>query len=197
MEQGLLHPLREALAAGFRAAGYADVTTGDIRMPLHDRLWEKYRASASCYLPQFDGRALPFPAVWGAEAVEAVRFQSGWVLLTLTDGFFDACVREALRALPPVTSDGGEHALNRLLGLMRHGGTGCPPSPSVQRALWLSLAATGQRRARNRALAAVEQIMQGVPVDARMALTARMGQAADAMARLLICARGEGARSKQ
>lgn len=92
--------------------------------------------------------------------------------------------------LPDPAQSEADYALARMLMLARKGGEGCPPDKRVREALWLALGildASGARREAKRARAArlFIGLMRGRPPAGRLALTERMGQAADCAARLL------------
>ena len=102
-------------------------------------------------------------------------------------------VRQTLPAAQPadITSRAG-YALARLKTLSKKSPCGCPEDERVKTALWLCLGAAAfpndpvRTRARLRdASEAALRLTHGVPPKEREALRARLGEPADAMARLL------------
>ena len=142
--------------------------------------------AAGCYFP---GDAVPsadaFGALYGTPLVAGVLRAGDWLLFTLTDAFYDACVARALLLPPPPDNSGFVHAVDRMRHLARHGGAGCPRVPALQSALLLALCAHGGRGDYARACLALEGAFSAVPVAARPALTAVSGEFGDACARLL------------
>lgn len=125
-----------------------------------------------------------FPYVCGICAIGTVRYENGWFLFTVSDAFLDLLIASA-KDLPLPEGDGGKLALNRLLLLGRHGGSGCPESKTVREALWLCACAAEGRTAPARAERAVLTMFRDVPPKQRPALYGLCGEAALAAYRLL------------
>lgn len=144
------------------------------------------RFAAGCYRPEGEKPAPEaFGTLYGAPLVSSVLQENGWVLLTFTDAFYNACVDRAIAAFPPATDDLNIHALNRMLQLSRHGGAGCPPIPAMQHALLLACGPIHNRSNTLRACFLLESVFSSVPPRERRALLARSGAYGDACARLL------------
>ena len=146
-------------------------------------------ADASAHLPPgFDpapALSSDYGSLWGAPLVSGVRLENGWLLFTLSDALFDALVVQVNASLPLPENDGGEHALNRLLVLGRHGGEGCPALPPFRRALLDAICASQSPAAYRRAVRAAETLFHSIPPRERPALLDRSGAYARALARLL------------
>lgn len=142
-------------------------------------------ADCDCYLP---GEAAPAPAAFGAllgaPLVKQVRPHNDRLLISLTNEFFDACVKSVNKALPTPAHDQGDLALNRMLRYARHGGDGCPPRPQVQRALWLCAGANESPSLANQAAHAFLTMFHGIPPAERQALLNECGAASMACAKL-------------
>lgn len=117
-------------------------------------------------------------------AVRAACWERQWLLISFTDGFYDACVRDIVASLPSPADDRGSHALNRMLALARQGGEGCPRIDAVQRALWLLLGAAYGYTSASEAARAWERMLYALPVQACMEARRSCGPMADACARL-------------
>ena len=146
-------------------------------------------ADASAHLPPgFDpapALSADYGSLWGAPLVSGVRLENGWLLITLSDALLDALVGQINASLPLPENDGGEHALNRLLVLGRHGGEGCPALPPFRRALLDAVCASQSPAAYRRAVRAAETLFHAIPPRERPALLDRSGAYARALARLL------------
>lgn len=126
-----------------------------------------------------------FPSVFGAPLVSDTRALGGWLLIDFCDSFYDALVGRVLAELPAVSGETEIHVINKLLSLARHGGSGCPRIPSLQRALLLALAAQRRPGAFSLACRACETMLYPVPARERPALIAQCGELADSLVRLL------------
>jgi hypothetical protein len=146
-------------------------------------------AAASVRLPEGSSvfRA-PEAELFGSPLIQNGRMVRGWLLFDFSDAFYDALVRRVLKTLPAADHAPQEHAVNRMLVLSRHGGSGCPRVPSVQRALLLCILAHQSRAAYARAARAAETMLHPVVPYERPALLAACGELGDACARLLYAA---------
>lgn len=182
MSQPFGSEIRRSIAeAASRACG-VPLPAGAVRVPARQAL-------ASLRLPE----GAPAPenmqtALYGAPLLETARFVNGWLLFDFSDEFFDALAAEAVRRLPPVPDPLASHAVNRLTTLSRHGGTGCPHIPSLQRALFLCAFSGESAAARFRAERALEGMFHAVPPSERPALLEKCGLLGEACARLLAAA---------
>ena len=151
------------------------------------------RADASAHLPPGcdPARALSadYGSLYGAPLVSNLRLVNGWLLFDCTDELFGALVERANASLPMPETDGGSHAINRLLALGRHGGEDCPALPAFQRALLEAICANQSPAAFRRAIRAVETLFHTIPPRERPALMNRSGAYARALARLLVYVR--------
>ena len=151
------------------------------------------QADASAHLPPNgdSARALgaDYGALWNAPLVSGVRLVNGWLLFTFSDALFDALVVQVNASLPLPEDDGGEHALNRLLVLGRHGGEGCPTFPPFRRALLDAICASQSPAAYRRAVRAAETLFHAISPRERPALLDRSDAYARALARLLASTR--------
>ena len=176
----LLPALYASIGAG--AASAAGVSPADLTIKIPARAFD-----AGCYIGSLT--AVPtleaFPPVLGVCPVQAARIQSGWLYCALSPAFCTALVRHTLVSLPAPGSDLRCYALNRMLALSRHGGTGCPDAPPIRRALLLTLCAGDSRAALLRAENALLSMLRSVPPASRAALSDRCGEVAAACARLL------------
>lgn len=151
-------------------------------------------AAASLRLPN---GAPPFPPeavsarLYGVEMIESCRIVNGWLLFDLSDAFYNALTEHVFVAYPPPDSDLGRHAINRMLVLARHGGTGCPNIPALQRALLLCVCAGKNRSSLEQAERAVCSMFRSVPPKERSALLEQSGALGNACARLLFQAAKE------
>jgi len=174
--------LSEALGGALGTA----VGERSIRLPAR-------HADASAHLPLFcdPARALSadYGSLYGAPLVSNVRFVNGWLLFAFSDALYDALVEQANSSLPLPADDNGNHALNRLLALGRHGGDGCPKLPSFRRALLEAVCANQSPAAYPRAERAAETLFQPIPPRERPALMDHCSAYARALARLLANAR--------
>ena len=147
------------------------------------------QADASVHVPRGcdPARALAtdYGSLYGAPLVSSVQLENGWLLLTFTDALFDALVGQINATLPLPASDGGEHAVNRMLALGRHAGEGCPPLPAFRRALLEAVSADQSPAAYRRAARAAETLFLSIPPRERPAWMDRSGAYARALARLL------------
>ncbi len=134
--------------------------------------------------------AADFGALYGAPLVGGVRIVNGWLLMDFTRAFFDALVDRVNETLPVPAHDGGDHAVNRMLALARHGGSGCPDFPAARRALLLAVTAHQSRAAYKRAAQAVSTLFHAIPPRDRSAAISVSGALGGALSRLLLAARG-------
>lgn len=178
LPQAIKTAIAEGLGAPFSAR--------DVRLPARD-------AAAAAYVPPpLDAGALaaklavtgPFPRVFGAPSVSAVRARNGWLLFELGRAFYAAAAAQILAVLPPPDGDLGSHALNRMRAYARRTSCGCPDAAGVQRALLLALClpfgAAGLRAAERAAL----KMFHGIPPHGRAATIAESGAVCDAIARI-------------
>lgn len=167
-----------ALARRTVALGIPGLAAADVRMPAR-------HAACSVYAPE---TAAPtpdaFPDMLGVPAVRAAESVNGWLLLSFTDEFYDACVRHTLETLPPPENDMGSPPLGRMLLLSRQAGVGCPQDARIQRALWLLLGAAHGHVSPAEAAQAFSRMLYALPVGRRMEMRRACGQMADAGARL-------------
>ncbi len=149
-------------------------------------------ADASVHPPRgADSERAPgvrFGSLYGAPLVETVRVQNGWLLFTFSPAFYDALTMQINALLPLPASDGGSHAVNRMLVLARHGGSGCPDHPAFRRALLLAVCAHESRAAYLRAERAARTLFHTIPPRERAALLPLCGAFGGALARLLFSA---------
>ena len=179
MNQTIAGELRQAISeAASRACGAA-LSANAVCVPARQAL-------ASLRLPE-DAvlRREVQGAFCGASLLKEARLVNGWLLFAFSDALFDALAAEPLRRLPPAADPLHSHAVNRLLALARHGGTGCPRVPSLQKALFLCAFAVESPAAYRRAELAVETMFHPVPARERPAILAGCGAFGDACARLL------------
>lgn len=125
-----------------------------------------------------------FGTLFGEPLAAQVRAQSGWLLLTFTGAFCDACVERVCEALPLPKSDGGSLALNRMLALSRQGGAGCPDVPAVRRAFFMLLGAAAGRVSPAEAARAFTRMLLPLPCMQRQRVRRLCGRMAGASARL-------------
>lgn len=145
-------------------------------------------AAASLRLPNGAPPFLPETVsarLYGTEMIESCRVVNGWLLFNLSDAFYNALTEQVNAELPPPASDLGRHAINRMLVLARHGGTGCPNIPALQRALLLCVCAGKSRSALEQAERAVCSMFRSVPPKERPALLEQSGALGSACSRLL------------
>ena len=160
------------------AAALRGIPPESIRIPAR-------RAACDCYLPDASGiTPACFGTLFGVPLVASARAENGRLLLDLTDAFYDACVLRINEALPLPSCDCGDHALNRMQCLSRHGGSGCPKSPSVQRALWLCAGAAHSPSIAGQAGRAFLTMLHGMPAQQRQSQLHACGAVAGACARL-------------
>ncbi len=186
MSHALDSEIRSAIAETLSRETGACFDANGVHLPSRD-------SAASVHLPYCLSRrsfsAGIFPALYGAPLVSDCRTVGGWLLTDFSDSFYDALVGR-VRAVLPAAYEGAEsHAINQLASLARHGGSGCPRVPSLQRALLLSLAAQKSPGAYARAYRACEAMLHPVPPRERPALIGQSGALADALAKLLFSAR--------
>jgi hypothetical protein len=129
--------------------------------------------------------------LYGVEMIESCRIVNGWLLFDLSDAFYNALTEHVLAAYPPPESDSGRHAVNRMLVLARHGGTGCPSIPALQRALLLCVCAGKNRSSLEQAERTANAMFRSIPPKERPALLEQSGALGDACARLLFQAAKE------
>jgi hypothetical protein len=177
---------RACLAEAFSGAFGTVVDAKKIRLPA--------RAAHASYRPPQGAdsalvRAEDFGLLYGAPLVEQVRVVSGWLLLDFSPAFFSALVEQINGELPLPANDGGSHAINRMLTLARHAGSGCPDHPAFHRALLLGIAAEESSAAFRRASQAAETLFHAIPPKERPALFPICGAFGGAMAKLLAASR--------
>lgn len=151
-------------------------------------------AAASLRLPNGspDSPARAISArLYGAELVESCRVVNGWLLFELTREFYGALTEHVNAELPPPASDLGRYAINRMLVLARHEGTGCPNIAALQRALLLCVCAGKSRSALEQAERAICSMFHSVPPKERPALFEQSGALGKACARMLSDAAAE------
>ena len=162
------------------------IEPGRIRLPSRE-------ANASVRPPQGIDTApalsASFGSLYGAPLLAGIREVNGWLLLDFSPAFFDALVQRINASIPLPPEDGGDYALNRMLALARHGGSGCPDHPAFHRALLLGIAAFESRAAAFRAAQAAVALFRAVPPRLRPELLSRSGALGSALARLLASAR--------
>ncbi|MEN6594107.1 MAG: hypothetical protein ABFC31_04030 [Clostridiaceae bacterium] len=184
LESEIRSRLAEAVS---RASGFA-FGAQDVHLPA--------RHAAASLRPPNGAPTFPPESVsaklFGAEMVESCRMVNGWLLLDLSAAFYDALTAHVNTVFPPPLSDGGRHAVNRMLVLARHGGKGCPQIPAVQRALLLCVCAGQNRASLERAEQAVGTMFRSIPPKDRTALLAESGALGSACARLLLFAAAGG-----
>ncbi|HWP21922.1 MAG TPA: hypothetical protein VN417_04180 [Candidatus Cryosericum sp.] len=153
-------------------------------------------AAASLRLPNGtpDSPAQAISArLYGVELIESCRVVNGWLLFELSRAFYDALTEQVNAELPPPASDLGRHALNRMLVLARHEGTGCPNIAALQRALLLCVCAGKSPASLLRAERATRTLFHSIEPNQRPALLNASGALGNACARLLFDAAAEPA----
>ena len=179
--------IRSSLAEAVSRAAGLPFDASNVRLPAR-------HAAASLRLPN---GAAPFPPeavsarLYGVEMIESCRVVNGWLLFDLRDAFYNALTEHVLAAYPPPESDLGRHAINRMLVLARHGGTGCPSIPALQRALLLCVCAGKSRSALEQAERTANAMFRSIPPKERPALLEQSGALGNACARLLFQAAKE------
>ena len=123
--------------------------------------------------------------LYGAQLVSQVRLVNGWLLFDFSPDFFSALVERVNQTLPLPSSDEGNHAINRMLALMRHSGSGCPDLASFHRTLILAVAAYSSRAAYHKAELATESLFHTIAPKDRPLLLPSCGALGGALARLL------------
>lgn len=131
-----------------------------------------------------------FGALYGVPLVEQIRIVNGWLLFTFSGAFFDALAARVNETLPLPADDGGVYAVNRMLAIARHDGSGCPDVPAARRALLLAVTAHESRAAYRRATQAALTLFHNIPPRDRGALLSNSGALGGALARLLYQTRG-------
>ena len=129
--------------------------------------------------------ALDFGALYGAQLVSSLRVVNGWLLFDFSPDFFCALVERVNQTLPLPSSDEGNHAINRMLSLQRHSGSGCPDHPAFHRALLLAVVASASSAARQKAERAAETLFHTIAPKDRPPLLPSCGALGGALARLL------------
>lgn len=174
--------IRAAIAGTLSRASGLCFDPGGVHIPAR-------HAAASVHLPigpaAFAVSPADFPALFGAPLVSGCRTVNGWLLLDFTDLFYDALVRRTIKSLPDADFGIRDPAINRMLVLARHGGSGCPRVPSLQRALLLALSAQKSAAAFRRASRAAETMLHALSPRERPALLDKCGALGNALARLL------------
>lgn len=174
--------IRNQIAASLGATVRAEA----VRLPAR-------QADASLHLPrELQPEAVlsvDFGSLYGTPLVAETRIVNGWLLFRFSDSFFSALVGRVNAALALPEDDGESHARNRMRALARHGGEGCPPVLSMQRALLLSVSAYRSEAALQKAEAAAESLFHSIPPRERAALLSVSGALGGALARLLSLAR--------
>lgn len=179
--------IRSSLAEAVSRAAGLPFDASDVHLPAR-------HAAASLRLPS---GAAPFPPeavsarLYGVEMIESCRVVNGWLLFDLSDAFYNSLTEHVLVAYPPPESDLGRYAVNRMLVLARHGGTGCPNIPALQRALLLCVCAGKNRSSLEQAERAVRSMFRSIPPKERPALLEQSGALGNACARLLFQAAKE------
>jgi len=123
--------------------------------------------------------------LYGVELIESCRVVNGWLLFELTQEFYGALTEHVNAELPPPASDLGRHAINRMLVLARHGGTGCPNIPALQRALLLCVCAGKSRASLLQAERTALRMFHSIDPKERPALLEQSGALGNACSRLL------------
>lgn len=146
-------------------------------------------AHASYRPPQGVAPDAAFPcdygSLYGAPLVSEVRLVNGWLLFDFSPDFFCALVERVNETLPLPSSDEGNHAINRMLSLQRHSGSGCPDHPVFHRALLLAVVASASPAARQKAERAAETLFHTIAPKDRPPLLPSCGALGGALARLL------------
>ena len=185
--ENLWNQLRLSAAQYASQAAQSPVSPDGIRVPVRDGALGIYVGGPTADpLPP-----CPAGAALGAPLIASARYQGGWIIMELTGQFYSAAVEAVRLWLPPAPDDLHRHPLNRMLALARKGGSGCPDSAPVQRAMLTVLAladpcapASPAHRLRQ-AERALEKMLLGVPPAKRPALADACGPMADAAARIL------------
>jgi hypothetical protein len=182
MSHALDREIRSILAGALSRETGALFDAGSVHLPSR-------HSAASVHIPYRlavrEFSADIFPSAFGAPFVSSCRTVGGWLLVDFFDAFYDMLVERVRASLPAASGATVNHAVNKLQSLARHGGTGCPRVPSLQRALLLALAAQKSPGAYAQACCACETMLHAVPPRDRPALADRCGALADALARLL------------
>lgn len=129
--------------------------------------------------------------LYDVEMIESRKIVNGWLLMEFSSAFYDALTERVNAVLPPPLSDGGRHAVNRMLALARHGGTGCPDVSSLQRALLLCVCAGKSRASLFHAERTAITMFHSIDPKERPALLEQSGALGSACARLLFYAAEE------
>jgi len=124
----------------------------------------------------------------GAPLLQGTRIAGEWMLFDFSGAFYDALVQRTLETLPAADCTTQDHAINRMLVLSRHGGSGCPRVPAQQRTLLLCMLAHQSAAAYARAAHAAERMLHSIPPRERPALMEACGALGSACARLLSAA---------
>ena len=183
-ETSLLKALAESIAVGLSHSYGIEVPPSRVKMPARGAEAGVAVSSGIAAEKLAAPSGESFPAVCGVSAIDAVRYENGWLLFTVSEAFFQAII-DSTKMLPLPADDGEKLALNRLLALRRHRGTGCPDRETVREALWLCACAAEGRSAVSRAEKAVLSMFDGVVPKERPALYDLCGETADAACRLL------------
>lgn len=190
MSRTLENEIRGALSSAALSAGVC-LPAAAFRIPARG-------ADAGARLP--DGATLsrePEAVLFGAPLVKRTRVTGGWLLVDFSGAFYDALALQALETIPAVQDAAQEHAVNRMLVLSRHGGSGCPRVVSLQRALLLCTLAHQGGAACARAERAAETMLHAVPPRERPALIETCGALGGACAKLLSSAKRGPSRAEQ
>ena len=182
MESSFDNDMKAALAIALGSALGLVVDARKIHLPA--------RAAHASYRPPqgvAPDAALPcdYGSLYGAPLVSQVRLLNGWLLFDFSPDFFYALVERVNETLPLPSSDEGNHAINRMLALARHSGSGCPALPGFHRTLILAVAAKGSRAAYQKAELATEVLFHSVSPKDRALLFPSCGALGGALARLL------------
>jgi len=182
MESSFDNDMKAALAEALGSALGLVVDAGKIHLPA--------RAAHASYRPP-QGVApdaaitCDYGSLYGAPLVSQVRLVNGWLLFDFSPDFFCALVERVNQTLPLPSSDAGNHAINRMLALARHSGSGCPPFDCFHRALLLAVSAKGSRAAFQKAERAAKTLFHTIPPKNRAPLFPSCGALGGALARLL------------
>ncbi len=129
--------------------------------------------------------AVNFGSLYGAPLVKSIRVENGWLLFEFSAAFYSALVQRVNETIPIPINDDGSHAVNRMLSLARHGGSGCPDHFSFHRALLLGVLAHNSDSAHVKAQRAAESLFRTISLRDQCALLPDCGALGSALARLL------------
>ncbi|MEA5047848.1 MAG: hypothetical protein VB034_04470 [Eubacteriales bacterium] len=191
METAFENEISPALALALSKALRVPFAAASIRLPAK-------RSDASAHLPHGAAAApalcADYGKLYGVSLVERIRLVNGWLLFDFSDAFYQALVTRVNAALPLPLNDGSDHAVNRMLVLARHEGTGCPDGRAFHQALLEAVVASQSPAAYRRAARSAETLFHEIPPRERPAVLRCSGSLGGALARLLSSAGLEAAR---